>query len=100
MKKIPLLSISDIRKEIHPLKNKEGMIQGIPLVTHDIFTNGIGYLDFIFNIDDLDAELIPYAELLTSIFKYVDTEHYTYGELSNEINFAYRRHWLFDRCDA
>lgn len=87
MKKIPLLSISDIRKEIHPLKNKEGMIQGIPLVSHDIFTNGIGYLDFIFNINDLDAELIPYAELLTSIFKYVDTEHYTYGELSNEINF-------------
>lgn len=87
MEKVPLLNISDIRKEIHPLKNREDSIYGMPLISHDIFTNGIGYLEFIFDINDLDAEFVPYAELLTNIFKYVDTEHYTYGELSNQINF-------------
>ena len=87
MEKVPLLSISDIRKEIHPLKNREDSIYGMPLISHDIFTNGIGYLEFIFDINDLDAEFVPYVELLTSIFKYVDTEHYTYSELSNQINF-------------
>ena len=79
MEKVPLLNISDIRKEIHPLKNREDSIYGMPLISHDIFTNGIGYLEFIFDINDLDAELIPYAELLTNIFKYVDTEHYLQG---------------------
>lgn len=67
MEKVPLLNISDIRKEIHPLKNREDSIYGMPLISHDIFTNGIGYLEFIFDINDLDAELIPYAELLTNI---------------------------------
>lgn len=87
MEKVPLLNISDIETKAKKLKNQVDTVYGIPVVTHNIFTNGIGYLEFLFNINDLDVEYIPYATLLTSIFKYVDTEHYSYGNLSNEINF-------------
>ncbi len=87
MAKLPLLNISDIRKEIRALKNRESSIDGIPVVSHDIFTNGIGYFDFYFKINDLDDDLIPYVSLLTEIFKYVDTENYSYNELANQINF-------------
>ncbi len=87
LEKIPLLNISDIKKEIKPLKNRESDIDGMKVVSHDIFTNGIGYLDFYFNMDDLDDELVPYVSFLTEIFKYVDTENYSYNELANRINF-------------
>ncbi|MGN0396001.1 MAG: insulinase family protein, partial [Coprococcus sp.] len=87
MEKVPLLNISDIDKQAKKLKNRKLELAGVPAVHHDIFTNGIGYLEFFFKINDLDEEFIPYITLLTAIFKYVDTENYSYGELSNEINF-------------
>ena len=87
MEKVPLLNISDIDKKAKLLKNRRIEMAGVPAVHHDIFTNGIGYLEFFFKINDLEEKLIPYASLLTAIFKYVDTEKHSYGELSNEINF-------------
>lgn len=87
MEKVPLLNISDIDKNAKPLKNRRLELAGVPVLHHDIFTNGIGYLEFFFKINGLEEHLIPYASLLTAIFKYVDTENYSYGELSNEINF-------------
>jgi hypothetical protein len=85
--KVPLLNISDIDKEAKKLKNRLSDIYGIPVVSQKIFTNGIGYLEFLFNINDLDVEYLPYAALLTEIFKYVDTDNNSYSQLSNEINF-------------
>ncbi len=87
MEKVPLLNISDIDKKAHKLKNKGLAFAGVPAVQHDIFTNGIGYLEFFFRINDIEESSIPYAALLTALFKYVDTENYSYAELSNEINF-------------
>lgn len=87
MEKVPLLSISDIDKNVKKLKNRVENIYGVPVLCHDIFTNGIGYLEFLFDINDLDEELIPYAALLTEIFKYVDTKNYSYSELGSELNF-------------
>ena len=37
-------------------------------------------------MDDIDYDKFPVIALLTEIFKYVDTEHFSYSELSNEIN--------------
>ena len=34
----------------------------------------------------MPARLVPYLGILKSVLGYVDTEHYTYGELFNEIN--------------
>lgn len=87
MAKLPLLNISDIEKKAKKLSNTEDIICGIPVISHKIFTNGIGYLDFLFHMNDMEQELIPYASLLSAVLKYVDTEKHSYGELSNEINF-------------
>ena len=40
----------------------------------------------MFKTDSIAPEQIPYLGLLKSALGYVDTEHYTYGELFNEIN--------------
>lgn len=88
LEKIPLLSLSDIGKEAKKQKNKIQTIADINVVSHDIFTNGIAYLDFHFSMDDLDAEMYKTASLLTEIFKYVDTDNYSVHELSSEVDLA------------
>jgi len=84
--KIPLLTREDMRKEALPLVNEERMLGGVPALYHRVFTNGIGYLTLMFKIHDIPAEYFPYIGILTNVFMQVDTEHYSYAELCNEIN--------------
>lgn len=86
MEKIPLLSREDIGKTALPIFNEEKEIDGIPIVHHNVFTNGIAYLKLLFDLEDIPKPLIPYVGLLSTVLGYVDTEHYSYLELSNEIN--------------
>ena len=86
LEKIPMLTRADISREIALIYNEEMKIADIPTVFHEIETNGIGYLDLMFDLKDLADEKIPYLGLLKSVLGYVDTAHYTYGELTNEIN--------------
>ncbi|MBQ7565107.1 MAG: insulinase family protein [Lachnospiraceae bacterium] len=83
---IPLLKISDIKREARPFIYKEDEVSGVPLLTHKIFTNGIGYLTLSFRCDKLADEDMKYVGLLKNILTMVSTEHYTYNQLFNEIN--------------
>lgn len=83
---IPMLTISDIDKKARTIKNRFCEIEKVKIVSHKIFTNGISYLTLNFDLTDLDYKQLPVVSLLTDIFKYVDTEHYSYNELANEIN--------------
>lgn len=83
---IPLLSINDIDKTARKIKNHFSEIEKVRVVSHKIFTNGISYLTLNFDITDIDQDKLPVIALLTDIFKYVDTENYSYNELANEIN--------------
>lgn len=86
LKTIPLLEISDIDKRARTLNNHFSEIEMVQVISHKIFTNGIGYVNLNFDITDIDYEKYPAISLLTEIFKYVDTENYSYNELANEIN--------------
>lgn len=86
LEKIPLLELSDIDKKAFHIKNKELMVEGIPMVQHDIFTNGIAYVGYCFMLNKIPVELLPYVSLLTALYKEVDTEYRSYGELANEID--------------
>lgn len=86
LEKIPMLDIDDINKEAMKLYNDEIEIDDIPIVHHNVFTNGIAYLKLVFCIENVPKALTPYVSLLSTIMGYIDTEHYTYNELSNEVN--------------
>ncbi|MDO4943089.1 MAG: insulinase family protein [Lachnospiraceae bacterium] len=86
LEKIPLLSLDDIEKKAKKLYNRETTVADIRAVHHNIFTNGISYITLAFKIDHLPVRLIPYASILTAVYRYVNTEHYSYNELANEIN--------------
>ena len=76
LKKIPLLELKDLKKEA----------EKFDILFHNIFTNGIVYLTFVFDLKNLDAKLIPYVSVLKKVIGMMDTENYSYGDLFNEIN--------------
>ena len=83
---IPMLKREDIKKEAAGFTNQELDVDGSLFLYHEVPTNGIAYLDLMFDLKKLSPEKVPYVGLLKSILGYVDTEHYSYGELSDEIN--------------
>ncbi|MCR4740105.1 MAG: insulinase family protein [Lachnospiraceae bacterium] len=85
METIPLLKISDITKEAKPFQYKENKTSGIPVLTHEIFTNGVGYLTVLFDIKDVGTGDLKYVGMLKSVLGLMSTEHFTYNELFNEI---------------
>lgn len=84
--KIPMLSRDDMKKEALPFSNEEDEIDGIKVVKHDIFSNGIDYMTILFDAEDIAQEDIGYLGLLGCVLGYVDTKNYSYADLSNAIN--------------
>jgi len=86
LEKIPMLTRQDIGKKIEPLYNKENIIDGVKVIHHDVYTNKIAYIRLLFDIRKIPKELLPYTSLLAAVLGYVDTDNYSYLELSNEVN--------------
>ena len=84
--KIPVLKREDISREIEPICNEVLDYDGTPVVYHEVETNGIGYVDLLFDLSGVSSEMLPYVGILQATLGVIDTENYKYGELSNEIN--------------
>ena len=56
LEKIPLLKREDLKKEIVKLTNEECEVAGVPALYHDVFTSGIHYVDFMFDIKHIRQE--------------------------------------------
>lgn len=84
--KIPLLKLSDMRKESEKFIYELRDVEGNKVLFHDIFTNGIAYISFVFDMSTVDAALLPYTSSLKKVLGMLNTEHYEYGDLYNEIN--------------
>lgn len=87
LEKIPHLTREDIKKEAEPYVNEERSIQDTKVLFHNLFTNEIGYIKLLFDIKDIPSEYVPYLGLLKAFIGLLDTEHYSYGELFNEMNY-------------
>ncbi|MCR5824076.1 MAG: insulinase family protein [Lachnospiraceae bacterium] len=85
-KKIPLLEISDIKKEGKDFNNEKILPYLGNVVWHDYDTNGIAYIRLGFKVDCLSSEELVYATLLNDSLAVVDTDKHGYGELNDEIN--------------
>jgi Zn-dependent M16 (insulinase) family peptidase len=86
LKKIPMLTRKDLRRNVEPFIYEEKKVWDNILLFHDIFTNGIDYLNFVFRMEDVPYELFKYSGILKSVLGLVDTKNYSYGDLYNEIN--------------
>lgn len=86
MEKIPVLDRGDISKDIAPIYNEERDIDGTKMIFHSLETNGIGYVGLMFDLSGISGEKLPYVGILQAVLGLIDTAHYGYGELTNEIN--------------
>lgn len=86
LKKIPMLKREDMRKDAMPFDNREDTIGEIPVVHHDISSNGIDYVTLMFECNDIPQEDIAYLGVLRAVLGYVNTKHYSYAGLFNAIN--------------
>lgn len=86
LEKIPMLKREDIRREAGKYSYELKMEDGIRVIHSKLSTSGIGYLTLFFNTDRIPQEDLPYAGLLKSVLGYVDTENYSYSDLTSEIH--------------
>lgn len=84
--KIPMLKREDLNKKAEEFINEELEFENTKLLFHEIYTNGVSYLRLIFDIRDIDVELLPYLGLWKNLFCMVGTKNYEYGDLFNEMN--------------
>ena len=86
LESVPMLKRSEIDQETHyQIRNEEMYFGDTKLLYHDFFTNGIGYLDLLFDTAEVPDDLLPYIGLLKAALGSLGTEHYSYNELSHEI---------------
>ena len=86
LEKIPVLKREDISREIELIINEEMTLAGVPVIFHEIETNGIGYVDVLFDMSLVEEQDLPYVGILQSVLGIIDTKRYDYGTLFNEIN--------------
>lgn len=86
LEKIPVLERKDLSKEPAAFYNEEVDMDGVKTVFHEIDTNGIGYATLMFDLSNVSEEQLVYAGILQAVLGIIDTNHYEYGELFNEIN--------------
>lgn len=86
LRTLPMLSLSDLKREAQPLYNQEHYIEETLLLHHNLFTNGIAYVNLLFDTKYVKKEYQPYLGILKATLGLIDTENYSYGELFNEIN--------------
>lgn len=80
------LKISDINEKAKRLNNIFVHENNLNIVWHEIETNEIIYISFMFKIDDLPMEDILYLELLTNLLGALDTSKSKIEKITNEIN--------------
>lgn len=83
---IPLLHRDDLDKTARTIERNETKVHGTTVVTHDLFTNGILYLDIGLNLHGLETDDIPYTSLIGSILLEMGTQHEDYVALSQRIS--------------
>ncbi len=80
--KMPCLTLKDIDRKGKKLHNQEISVAGETLVWHDIPSNGIIYFKCHFLLPVLSKEELHRLGLLLAVLGGLDTQAYTYGELS------------------
>jgi len=85
-KKIPQLSLHDIRQDAMWYPESQEKNQHVLYLTHPIETNDIAYLSILFPASGLTLSQLPYMSLLKNLWGEIDTKKHSYDTLSQEID--------------
>ncbi len=82
---LPSLTLNDIDKEIKQIPLEVSELAGASLLVHDLFTNGILYLDLGFDLHVLPQEYLPYVPLFGRSLVEMGTRRLDFVRLSQWI---------------
>ena len=82
---IPKLKIDDVEPNAEKIPTEVVKDQDITLLKHDIFTNDIMYLEYLFDTRMVAKENIPYIHLFAELMGKLSTETMAYGPLNSAI---------------
>ena len=82
---IPMLKHADLNPEIRQIPSEMITEQGAPVLFHDLFTNGIFYLDLGFDMHVLPQELLPYVPLFGRALLATGTKDLSFVQLVQRI---------------
>lgn len=86
LRKLPMLTRADMKKNAMPFSNIEDELLGVKVVRHDIESNGIDYISFLFDAGDFAQSELGYLGFFTNALGLVSTEKYSYTDLANATN--------------
>ncbi len=86
LRKLPMLTRADMKKNAMPFSNIEDELFDVKVVRHDIESNGIDYISFLFDAGDFAQSELGYLGFFTNALGLVSTEKYSYTDLANATN--------------
>jgi Zn-dependent M16 (insulinase) family peptidase len=84
--KLPALKLHDLEPQIKSIPTEIDREDGVTFLSHDLFTNGIVYLELGFNMHVLPPELLPYARFFGKALSKMGTAREDYVKLSRRID--------------
>jgi len=86
LRKLPMLTRADMKKNAMTFSNIEDELLDVKIVRHDIESNGIDYISFLFDAGDFAQSELGYLGFFTNALGLVSTEKYSYTDLANATN--------------
>ena len=93
---IPFLSVGDLPRKVERIPTERRSVAGVPMYFHDVFANGVVYLDFSFDVSGLAPELLPFVPLYVDSVGELGLPGRTYDQVATEIALkmgGFTSHW-------
>lgn len=82
---LPMLTLGDLDKEVKTIPLEVNEVAGGKVLYHDLFTNGILYLNLGFDLHALRQDLLPYVHLFGRALTEMGTEREDFVKLQQRI---------------
>jgi Zn-dependent M16 (insulinase) family peptidase len=83
---VPKLEIADISRQIEMIPTQKDQTNGVTVLRHELFTNGIAYLDLAFDVSDIPDELQLYLPILGKLTANMGAAGFSYEEMAKRIS--------------
>lgn len=83
--KLPRLELADLDKQIRTVPIDIAEQEGATVLYHDLFTNGIAYVDVSFDLRTVPQRLLPYLSLFGRTLTEIGTSKENFVQLSQRI---------------
>lgn len=79
---LPELKRSDIPRRIEIIPTEKTVLRGIPVLKHEIFANGIVYLDLAFDVSDIPEDLQIYLPIMGKLMSSMGAAGFGYEQMA------------------